>query len=104
MRIFEFETQKVVEVDESEGRKLVDSKRAVELEISELDRLEQKAEEVFEAYRTAVEGVKNSDNPLLQDEKVRAYELNKLSGTWLHGFWERCVYPRLSVTQAQVTC
>lgn len=78
MRIFEFETQKVMEVDESEGRKLVDSKRAVELEISELDRLEQKAEEVFEAYKTAVEGVKNSDNPLLQDEKVREYELSKL--------------------------
>lgn len=78
MRVFEFETHKVVEVDESEGRKLIDSKKAVELDIPELDRLEQKAEEVFEAYRTAVEGVKNSDNPLLQDEKVRAYELNKI--------------------------
>lgn len=79
MRIFDYESKKVIEMDDQvRANELIDAGKAIKLDLPELDNFEKQAEEVYNSYKSAVKRVKESDNPLLQDEKVRKYELDRL--------------------------
>lgn len=84
MRIFDYETKKVVEMDDQiKANELIDAGKAVKLDLPELEKYEREAKQVYESYKKQVERIKQSDNPLLQDEKVRAYELDRLEQEYL---------------------
>lgn len=79
MRIFNYETKKVTEMDDHiKANKLIDAGKAVKLDLPELDEFKKKAQDIYENYNKKVEGVKTSDHPLMQDPKVKAYELTRL--------------------------
>ena len=72
------EKHRVIHAEHEQAQALLDSGKAVKLDIPELQRLEQKADELRTTYRANVDRIRKSDNPLLQDEKVQKYELDKL--------------------------
>lgn len=79
MRLFDYENKRVIEEsDPTKLEELISAGKAVRLDLPVLERLEQKANELHEKYKSDVRQIKESDNPLLQDEKVQAYELDKL--------------------------
>lgn len=79
MRLFDYETKKVIEMDDqTKANELIDAGKAIKLDLPELEKYEREAKQVYESYKKQVERIKQSDNPLLQDEKVRAYELDRL--------------------------
>src|SRR5699024_5548327 len=79
MRLFNFENKKVEHFDdEMEANGLIEDGKAVKLDVPQLEEAERKAEEVYNTYRSRVDSIKNSDNPLLQDEKVQEYELDRI--------------------------
>lgn len=79
MRIFDYETKKVIEMnDHVKANELIDAGKAVKLDLPELNEFKKKADDIHETYKKQVERIKESPNPLLQDEKVRAYELDRL--------------------------
>lgn len=79
MRLFDYETKKVIEMDDqSEANELIKAGKAVKLDLPEVESYEKQARDIYDSYESAVKRVKESDNPLLQDEKVRKYELDRL--------------------------
>ena len=79
MRLFNFQNKRVEHFDnEMEANKLIEGGKAVKLDVPQLEEAERKAEEVYNTYRSRVDSIKNSDNPLLQDEKVQKYELDRI--------------------------
>jgi len=79
MRLFDYETKKVIEEsDQAKANELIDEGKAIELDLSKVDGYEKQARDIYDTYESAVKRVKESDNPLLQDEKVRKYELDRL--------------------------
>lgn len=79
MRLFDYETKKVIEMDnESEANELIEQGKAIKLDLPELEQFESKAREIHANYKKKVEEVKTSEHPLMQDEKVRKYELDRL--------------------------
>src|SRR5690625_4030375 len=79
MRLFDYETKKMIEMDDQvKANELIDAGKAVRLDLPELEEFEKKAREIYEQYNKKVEGVKTSDHPLMQDAKVKAYELTRL--------------------------
>lgn len=78
-RIFEYKTKQLIYEDDAAKRgQLISEGKAIEVDIPELTRYERQADEIYEKYQADVQRIKQSDNPLLQDEKVQEYELNKL--------------------------
>ena len=79
MRLFDYESKKVIEMDDQvKAKELINAKKAIELELPEVDSYEKQARDIYDSYKKEVERIKTSDNPLLQDEKVRKYELDRL--------------------------
>ena len=79
MRLFDYESKKVIEEsDQLKAKELINSKQAIELDLPELERYKKEALDIYNKYEKDVDRIKNSDNPLLQDEKVRKYELDRL--------------------------
>lgn len=79
MRLFDYETKKVIEMDDQiKANELIEQGKAIKLDLPELEQFERKARDIYNSYESAVKRVKESDNPLLQDEKVRKYELDRL--------------------------
>ena len=79
MRLFDYETKKVIEMDDQvKANELIDAGKAIKLDLPELEQFERKAQEISANYKKKVEGVKTSDHPLMQDAKVKAYELARL--------------------------
>src|SRR5690625_3859108 len=79
MRLFDYETKKMIEMDDQvKANELIDAGKAVRLDLPELEQFEKKAREIHETYNKKVEEVKTSDHPLMQDPKVKAYELTRL--------------------------
>jgi len=79
MRLFDYETKKVIEEsDQAKANELIDAGKAVKLDLSELDEFQRKSDNIYHQYNKQVAKVRESDNPLLQDEKVRKYELDRL--------------------------
>lgn len=79
MRLFDYETKKMIEMDDQvKANELIDAGKAVKLDLPELEQFERKAKEIHETYNKKVEEVKTSDHPLMQDPKVKAYELTRL--------------------------
>src|SRR5690625_6084944 len=79
IRLFNYEDKKIIyEDDQTKADELINSGKAIKLDLSELDKYEKKSNEIYENYRKEVDRIKNSDNPLLQDDKVQQYELNRL--------------------------
>ena len=73
------EKHKIITVnDAAEVDELLQSNKAIILEMPELDRLSQEADRLHDTYKADVERIKSSDNPLLQDEKVQGWEIDKL--------------------------
>lgn len=64
---------------EQQAKELVDSGKAIKLELSTLDELEKKAEDVHAKYKKAIRDLKESDNPLIRDNPdVIKYEMDKI--------------------------
>src|SRR5699024_375145 len=79
MRLFNFENKKVEHFDdETKANGLIEEGKAVKLDVPQLEEAERKAEEVYNTYKTEVDRIKNSNNPLLKDEKVQEYELDRI--------------------------
>lgn len=79
MRIFDYESKKVIEMDDQvKANELINAGKAIKLDLPELEQFERKAQEIYETYNKKVEEVKTSDHPLMQDPKVKAYELTRL--------------------------
>src|SRR5699024_8184523 len=79
MRLFNFENKKVEHFDdETKANGLIEEGKAVKLDVPQLEEAERKAEEVYNTYKTEVDRIKNSNNPLLKDEKVQEYELERV--------------------------
>lgn len=79
MRLFNYDTKQVVyEDDQVKANELIDAGEAIKLDLPELEQYEKKAVDVYNSYKNAVERIKQSENPLLQDEKVQKYELDRL--------------------------
>lgn len=78
-RLFEYESKQIIqETDAVKREQLINEGKAIKLDIPELTKLEQEANELYEKHQADVQRIKESDNPLLQDAKVQEYELNKL--------------------------
>lgn len=79
MRLFDYGTKKVIEMDDHiKANELIEGGKAIRLNLPELDEFKKKADDIHETYKKQVERIKQSDNPLLQDEKVQKYELDRL--------------------------
>lgn len=79
MRLFDYEIKRVIdESDQTKANELIDEGKAIKLDLPGLEKYEKQAQDVYNTYQNEVKRIKESDNPLLQDEKVRAYELDKL--------------------------
>lgn len=79
MRLFNFQNKRVEHFDdETVANGLIEDGKAVKLDVPQLEEAERKAEEVYNTYKSEVDRIKNSDNPLLQDEKVQKYELDRI--------------------------
>lgn len=79
MRLFDYESKKVIEMDDQvKAKELINAKKAIELELPEVDSYEKQARDIYDSYKKDVERIKNSDNPIMQDEKVQKYELDRL--------------------------
>ncbi|MDY0409968.1 hypothetical protein ACFFIS_04740 [Virgibacillus soli] len=68
---------KVIHAEPEEAEALIESGKAVKLDLPELNAFERKANEIHANYKKEVERIKASDNPLMTDE-VKAYEIDKL--------------------------
>ena len=69
MRLFDYESKKVIEEsDQLKAKELINSKQAIELDLPELERYKKEALDIYNKYEKDVDRIKNSDNPLLQDE------------------------------------
>lgn len=78
LRLFDFEEKKVIYMeDEAEANKLIDSGKAVKLELPELERFEKQASDVYDEYIAKVKRIKTSNNPIYTEE-VKKYELARL--------------------------
>lgn len=78
-RLFDYENHRVIEEsDPVKAEELISAGKAKKLILPGLDEMERKADELHANYKKEVQRVKESDNPLLQDEKVQAYELGKI--------------------------
>lgn len=64
--------------DEAQAQELIGSGNAVRLDLPELDKAEKQANDLHDKYEADIRRIKETDNPLLMDEKVQAYELEKL--------------------------
>lgn len=69
---------KVIYTDAQEAQELINAGKAVKLDLPELEKFERKADEIHDSYKKEVERIKASDNPLLQDDNVQKYELDRL--------------------------
>lgn len=79
MRLFDYGSKKVIqESDEMKAKELIDSKQAIKLDLPRVESYEKKALDIYDKYNKEVDRIEKSDNPLLQDEKVRKYELDRL--------------------------
>ena|SRR5699024_2541459 len=79
MRLFNFQNKRIEHFDdEMEANRLIEGGEAVKLNVPQLEEAERKAEEVYNTYKSEVDRIKNSENPLLQDEKVQEYELERV--------------------------
>lgn len=79
MRLFDYETKKMIEMDDHvKANELIEGGKAIRLNLPELEKYEREAKQVHESYKKQVERIKESPNPLLQDEKVQKYELDRL--------------------------
>src|SRR5699024_12641342 len=78
MRLFNFQNKRVEHFDdEMTANELIEDGKAVKLDVPQLEESERQAEEVYNTYKSKVDSIKNSENPLLQDEKVQKYELER---------------------------
>src|SRR5690625_3403015 len=66
---------------EEQAQELIDSGKAVKLDMPELKKYEQKASELHANYKKEVEKIKESDNPLMTDE-VKRWEIGKLDESY----------------------
>lgn len=70
---------KVITVDDaSQADELINADKAVKLDLPELSRLEKEADQLHDTYKADVKRIKESENPLLQNEDVQAWEIEKL--------------------------
>src|SRR5699024_6798381 len=67
----------MIHADNKKAEELIDSGAAVKLDMPELNKFEQKANEIYEKYQRDVEEIKSSDNPLMTNH-VKNYEIAKL--------------------------
>lgn len=77
IKLFSFEDKKVIYEDQLKADELINSGKAVKLELPELENFEKQASDVYDEYIAKVEQIKTSDNPIYTDE-VKAYELERL--------------------------
>lgn len=81
-RLFNYESKNVVfEDDPTKAEELINSGKAVSLQLPELDNFEKTANDIYETYRKQSEAIKNNDNPLYTPE-VKTYELEKLEADY----------------------
>ena len=81
-RLLDFQSKKVIhEDDPTKSEELINSGKAVELQLPELDRFEQAADEIHETFRKQSESIKTNPNPLYTPE-VKAFELEKLEAEY----------------------
>src|SRR5699024_12470813 len=67
----------MIHADNKKAEELIESGAAVKLDMPELNKFEQKANEIFEKYQRDVDKIRASDNPLMTNH-VTNYEINKL--------------------------
>src|SRR5690625_4402918 len=67
----------MIHADNKKAEELIKSGAAVKLDMPELNKFEQKANEIYEKYQRDVEEIRSSDNPLMTNH-VKNYEIAKL--------------------------
>jgi len=71
-----FKQHTVTKFEASEAAKLIEEGKAVELQLTEFDDLEQQASRLFREYKSKEKKIKNSDDPRMTDE-IKQYDLDK---------------------------
>lgn len=67
----------MIHANNKEAEELIASGAAVKLDMPELNKFEQKANEIYEKYQRDVDEIRSSDNPLMTNH-VKNYEIAKL--------------------------
>lgn len=81
-RLYNYESKSIVfEDDPTKSEELINSGKAVELQLPELDRFEQAADEIYETFRKQSESIKANPSPIYTEE-VKKYELAKLEAEY----------------------